>query len=203
MITRFRFLSVLMCLVFQANQMQLISQPVYIDGKVINSTTSEPVPFAAVKLKNHQLGVFANAGGDFRIITNPEFRTDSLIISCIGYKRNSIAFKDLKVNAVNKIFLDLAIYGLSEIKITSTRKKLSPVQIIGRAIRAIKKNYPETPFNYISYYRDYQKNEGNYVNLNEAIVQTLDNGFDKKSVRNKYRLIDYRKNTDFPRMVIS
>jgi hypothetical protein len=193
-----------MCLIWQANSTLTFSQPInYIDGKVINSTTFEPVPFATVKLKKNQLGVFANAAGDFKIIYNPIFQTDSLIISCIGFKRNSLAFKDLSDKEVNKIYLAPAIYGLGEVKVLALRKKLSSVTIIRRALRNIRNNYPDKPFNYISYYRDYQKRDKNYINLNEAIVQTTDNGFSSKSVSNKYRLLDFKKNMDFPRMNIS
>lgn len=198
-----RLLLILMCLIWQACAETLLSQTSgYIDGKVLNSTTSKPVPFATVKLKDNQLGVYANAEGDFKIIRNPEFQADSLIITCIGFKRHSISYKDLNDKEVNKIYLTQAIYGLEEVKVIASRKKLGSVRIIGRAIRNIKNNYPKKPYNFISYYRDYQKREGNYINLNEAIVQTLENGFTSKSTSNKYRLLDFRKNMDFPRMNI-
>jgi hypothetical protein len=70
-------------------------------------------------------------------------------------------------------------------------------------VRNIRKNYPVKPFSYISYYRDYQKKDKSYINLNEAIVQTLDNGFSEWSDLNKYRLLDFRKNTSFPVMNLS
>lgn len=175
----------------------------YIDGKVINSSTHKPVPFATVKLKNIQLGVYANADGDFKIINNPEFLNDSLIISCIGFKRNSVAFKDLNPNKVNEINLSPSVYGLAEVKIQAKKVKLNSVTIISRAITNIKKNHPLKPFSYISYYRDYQKRDGSYINLNEAIIQTLDNGFSTNSKTDRYRLLDFRKNTDFTRLNVS
>ncbi len=204
MITNIRNSLILMGLIWLTNPALIFSQSTYyIDGKVINSTTSKPVPFATIKLKNNQLGVYANAEGDFKLFRNPEFQNDSLIVTCIGFKRYSIAYKDLSDRMVNKIFLAPVLYGLGEVKVLASRKKLSSVTIITRAIRNIKKNYPDKPYTFISYYRDYQKRDGNYINLNEAIVQTLDNGFSSKSVLNKYRLLDFRKNIDFPRMDIT
>ncbi|HKK41992.1 MAG TPA: carboxypeptidase-like regulatory domain-containing protein [Bacteroidales bacterium] len=175
----------------------------YINGKIINSSTKNPVAFATVKLKKNELGVYANAEGDFRIARNPDFRNDSLIITCIGYKRTAISYNDLAGSEVNIITLRQSIYGLNEVKIFAKRRIPGPWILIGRAIRRISINYPVKPFSYISYYRDYQKEGGNYINLNEAIVQTIDNGFSTLSTYNKYRLLDFRKNSDFPRIKVS
>ncbi|MEI6048327.1 MAG: carboxypeptidase-like regulatory domain-containing protein [Bacteroidota bacterium] len=204
MIGKLRLFSILACLICQANLASLFSQPIeYIDGKVISSTTSEPVPFAAIRLKNNQLGVYANADGDFKLMRNSEFQSDSLIVTCIGFKKSSFAYLDLTDKKVNMIHLTPALYGLGEVNVSASRKKLGSITIIRRAIRNILENYPDKPFTFISYYRDYQKREKNYINLNEAIVQTLDNGFSSESMQNRYRLLDFRKNTDFPRMNIS
>jgi hypothetical protein len=204
MVSRLRPFLVAICLIWQSNSALLYSQEAdFIDGKVINPATSKPVPFATIKLKNNQLGVYANANGDFKISRNSEFQDDSLIITCIGYKQNSVAFKNLIKTRINKVFLAPVVYGLGEVKVVASPRKLNSITIIRRAIRNIADNYPDQPFSYISYYRDYQKREGEYFNLNEAIVQTLDNGFSTQSASNKYRLLDFRKNTEFPRVNIS
>src|SRR5512133_1014736 len=67
----------------------------YIEGKIINSATLKAVAFATIKLKNNQLGVYANADGDFMVSANPAFQNDSLMITCIGYKQSIIAYKEL------------------------------------------------------------------------------------------------------------
>src|SRR5664280_651127 len=175
----------------------------FIRGKVIDSKTSEPVPFATVHLKNSQVGVISNAEGDFRILNNPGFQSDSLIVSCIGFHSLSLAFSKLKTSETNNLKLVPNIYGLKEVRVIARRKKLNSEAIVARAIRNIKKNYPVNPFSYVSYYRDYQKDSINYLNLNEAIIQTLDTGFAYQSELNKYRLLDFKKNMDFMRMNIT
>ena len=172
-------------------------QPDFIRGKVIDSKTSEPVSFATVRLKNSQVGVISNAEGDFRILNNPVFQTDSLIVSCIGFHRLSVAFSRLKLSEMNYLKLVPNIYSLKEVRVTARKKRLSPEIIIARALRNIKKNNPAEPFSYVSYYRDYQKDSSNYLNLNEGIIQTLDKGFACSSDSNRFRLLDFRKNMDF------
>ena len=181
-----------------------VSQPVtycqqsyYISGKVIDSKTSKPVPFATVRLKTALVGVISNAEGDFRIINSPGFQSDSLIVSCIGFHRLSMAFSMLKVSEMNNLKLVPNIYRLNEVSVTARKKRLSPELIIARALRNIKKNNPAEPYSYVSYYRDYQKDSSNYLNLNEGIIQTLDKGFGYPSDSNKYRLLAFKRNTDF------
>ena len=178
-------------------------QPYYIRGKVIYSKTSEPVPFATVRLKNSQVGVISNAEGDFRILNNASFQSDSLIVSCIGFHRLSLAFSVLKTSKMNYLKLVPNIYGLKEVMVIARKKRLNSEAIIARAIRNIKNNYPVKPFSYVSYYRDYQKDSISYLNLNESIIQTLDNGFAYASDSNRYRLLDFKKNMDFLRMKIT
>jgi len=178
-------------------------QPDYIRGKVIDSKTSQPVPFATVHLKNAQVGVISNAEGDFRILKNPGFQSDSLIVSCIGFHRLSVAFRVLKTGGTNNLKLVPYIYSLNEVRVTARKKRLSSQIIIVRALSNIKKNNPTIPFSYVSYYRDYQKDSINYLNLNEGIIQTLDNGFAYPSDSNRYRLLDFKKNQDFTRINIT
>ena len=191
-------------LLFSINNPVIYCQQLdYIRGKVIDSKTSEPVSFAAVRLKNSQVGIYTNAEGDFRILNNPGFQSDSLIVTCIGFHRLSVAFSVLKTSGTNNIKLVPNIYSLNEVSVTARKRRLNSVVIVARAIRNIKKNYPVKPFSYVSYYRDYQKDSINYLNLNEAIIQTLDTGFVFQSVMNKYRLLDFKKNMDFKRISIS
>jgi hypothetical protein len=156
-----------------------------------------------VRLKNSQVGVISNAEGDFRILNSPGFQSDSLIVSCIGFHSLSLAFSKLKTSETNNLKLVPNIYSLNEVSVTARKKRLSPEIMIARALRDIKKNNPAIPFSYVSYYRDYQKDSSNYLNLNEGIIQTLDRGFAYASDSNRYRLLDFKKNMDFLSMNIT
>jgi hypothetical protein len=178
----------------------IFSQPIeYISGKVINLQTSEPVPFTTVMLKNNKIGVFANADGDFQILCNKSFETDSLIVTCIGFERKVIPFRNMVKGQINRILLNSNTYSLNEVKIVESKRRLRPEQAVRRAIENINKNYPLTPFSYISYYRDYQKRDEAYINLNEAIIQTWDTGFYSNDFFNRYVLLDFKENKEFLR----
>src|SRR5664279_6314491 len=105
-------------------------QPGYIRGKVIDSKTSQPVSYATIHLKNSNVGIHTNAEGDFRIMNSPEFQSDSLIVTCIGFRRLSLAFTVLKMSEMNNLKLKANIYDLNEVKITARKRRLSPELII-------------------------------------------------------------------------
>jgi hypothetical protein len=104
---------------------------------------------------------------------------------------------------MNNLKLVPYTYSLNEVSVTARKKRLSSQIIIGRALSRIKKNYPVNPFSYVSYYRDYQKDSSNYLNLNEGIIQTLDKGFTYPSDSDRYRLLNFKKNMDFLRTDIT
>lgn len=194
----------LICLVLSVIRSELYCQTGYVIGKVIDSKTSDPVSFASVRLKNSQVGVLTNKEGDFTILNRPGFQSDTLIVSCIGFRRTSLPYSVLKTSGMNILKLVPDIYNLNEVNITARKRRISPEVIVFRALRDIKKNSPLEPFSYISYYRDYQKDKSsNYINLNEAIIETLDKGFSTPSDSNRYRLLDFKKNTDFSRINIT
>ena len=194
----------LICLLGLVISTQIFAQSNnYFTGKVINSVTKEALPFASVWLKHNKLGVTTNADGGFKISNNPDFGSDSLIVTFIGFKRTAVAFDKLIGGKTNSIYLKPSNIKLIDVDIVASAKNLDSKAIIRKAIKNITENYHEKPFNYISYYRDYQKKDKSYYNLNEAIVQTLDTGIHVSSTENKFRLLDFKENMDFKRLELS
>jgi len=174
----------------------------FIKGKIFNQENQEVIPFATILLKQNKIGVISNSNGDFRLGIQPGFQADSVIISSIGFQRKALAYKSLESSKVNNIYLVPAVYKINEVTIVAKKKKLKAEQIIGLAIQNIKNNYSHAPFNYTAYYRDYQKYNGKIFNLNEAIIYTEDNGFNQNLLLNRFRLLDFKKNPNFPTMQI-
>lgn len=190
-------------IIFLYSSINPIKAQEFIHGNIFNKETDEVIPFATIQLKEHKFGVITNSNGDFRLSLNSAFQTDSVIISCIGFYQKTLAFSDFKSNEVNNIYLVPAIYELDEITVEAKKQRIRSEQIIRRAIKNIKNNCSIAPFSYVSYFRDYQKYNGRIYNLNEALIYTEDEGFEQSSLLDRYRLIDYKKNRNFPEMNIS
>ncbi|WP_420320508.1 carboxypeptidase-like regulatory domain-containing protein [Flagellimonas sp.] len=171
----------------------------YIVGKLLDGETKDPIIYATIQIKNLAVGTISNIDGGFKIPDKYFASKDTLIISCIGYEQIEISITTLTKTEVNKLELTPKVIELSEaIIIGKRRKRLSARQIVQKAIDAIPNNYPQKPFSTIGYYRDYQLDENEYLNLNEAILEVFDSGFNKVDHEtSEVRIYEYIENPSF------
>ncbi len=185
----------------------------FVYGTLINADDQTPIPFAHITIKNKAKGTISNMDGGFKIPDEYFKLADTLVISSIGYSSKTIALSSLNQNLRNVINLVRKEEVLDEITLGTSKKKarriantrssrtnrISAEDIIQLALDQIPKNYPFKPFSYVGYYRDYQLNKGNYINLNEAVMHVFDAGFGKADqVETQTRIYKYNKNTTFP-----
>jgi hypothetical protein len=177
-----------------------------IKGQVIDAVEKTPVVFAAIQFKNNKNGMIADEDGYFRLPYSYKRSRDTIQISSIGYATKEIPVAQLKDLGINEILLPPKTEVLDEVVLIGGKKKNrirdSGLSLVQKAIGNIPKNYPTTPFAYIGYYRDYQLVENQYLNLNEAVVEVFDGGFQTDRVNhysNQIALHQYNSNTDFPK----
>ncbi len=182
----------------------------YIAGILLDAKTEEPIAFASIRIKDRALGIISNTDGSFKIPLKYKEYGDIIEISSMGYQTKEIPLLQLSLTSLNTIRLAPGVLELVEavVKAKSRKrgkrikrpKKLSAIQIVNKAIQAIPDNYPTSTFSSIGYYRDYQLKKENYVNLNEAILEVIDAGFDNNDhSTTKVRIYDYSGNDDFKR----
>ena len=173
----------------------------FINGVLLDTDTGEPVVFATIRLKGKALGVISNNDGGFKVPLDFQSKGEELIISSMGYATKNIVFSELNKDTINLIFLKSAPFELSEAVVTGERKrKPNAKQIIRYAFERIPDNYYKDAFELAGYYRDYQLKEGEYINLNEALIHVFDKGFEIDDYTStRFGLYDYVKNTGFVR----
>lgn len=88
-------------------------QDINIKGRI---TTLEgiPIPFATVSYLGQEVGTYTDTLGNFSI---KKMDFDSLLISHIGFERETIAIKDLKLGQLNGITLKTRIQTIAEITV--------------------------------------------------------------------------------------
>ncbi|WP_299532796.1 carboxypeptidase-like regulatory domain-containing protein [Ulvibacterium sp.] len=170
----------------------------FIFGQLVDATQNETIPFASIRVKDKALGVITNIDGTFKIPMRFKDLGDIIEISSMGFETKEVLMEDLIEGESNIITLRPGLFQLSEAVVTAKIKGLTAKEIVRIAVKNIPQNYPERRFEIVGYYRDYQVKNGNYINLNEAIINVLDPGFGTWDIlESEYQLYSYTKNLDF------
>jgi len=115
-------------------------------GRVIDSDSGEPVPFANVQIVNTTIGTASNDKGEFILLIS-DVVYDSIKISCIGYSNTIMSIQDLIYSFPAYITIQLNPFTalLNEVTVTGVRDR--PEEFLEAAINAIPDNYIQRPFN--------------------------------------------------------
>ena len=141
--------------------------PFTIEGKVLREKKNTPLPFATISLKNHPIGTIANNQGEFVLKIDPKFRTDTLIISFIGYENYSIPVSEL-TEEKHTFSLREKRYTIQGVIIRTK----DPNIILENAINRIEENYHSgVPISLTSFYRETIKKEEQFTSVSEAIIK--------------------------------
>ncbi|MEI8006726.1 MAG: carboxypeptidase-like regulatory domain-containing protein [Bacteroidota bacterium] len=84
-------------------------------GTVFDVKTRENVPYATIKLAGKEGGMIANEDGRYYLPYNVFLKSDTIVVSCVGYKTRKIAVRVLKDSA--NIGLSPMIYDLKEVSV--------------------------------------------------------------------------------------
>ena len=152
--------------------------PITLAGKVVDAQSQEALQYAQVRICEKSLATLSNEYGEFRFHIPPEYQSDSLCISFIGYQNQRLAISSLNPQEVLTIELQTADFSLEEVVIQGKQKKLSSKKIVRLALENLSNNYPQSSFLLKGYYRDYLKRGREYLNLMEVALSVFDQGMD-------------------------
>lgn len=170
----------------------------FLNGRLLDNVTDEPIVFATVLLKERNVGVVTNEDGSFRIPVKFIELGDTLKFSSMGYNTYEMKISRLLKNRINVIKLTPKTQVLDEVVLMAKRNWMQVNDIVKTALNKIPANYPKSFFSYVGYYRDYQKQDAGYVNFHEALVEVYDYGFKKRDFpKTNFRILKYERNNKF------
>lgn len=174
----------------------------FVVGQLVDSQTGQPVVFATVRIKDKPLGVISNTEGDFKIPQKYKTENEILQISSMGYETLEISLSSFQEGVIKLLQMQPALFQLDEVTVSKRRRRdvdFGAREIVYKAIENLSNNVSLEPYSYVGYYRDYQLKNGDYNNLNEALLQVYDQGFNLSDYETtKIQIFDYQRNTDFP-----
>jgi len=124
------FMSLVMLFSSAAHPAQA-DEKILLKGKVLDSK-SKPIPYVSICFKNHpETGSVSDENGLFRIETEREFQSDTLLLSMLGYETLSVPAGDLHHRGVTTIRMKEYYYTIDEAVIKSSKnaRKQKKIQI--------------------------------------------------------------------------
>ncbi len=151
-----------------------------IQGILLDNETKAYIPCANVYF-NTRCGTTTDMDGKFVLYAKNVGVKDTLWVSCIGYHRKAVLFKDLSFKAMNKIYLDPVTYYLDSSEISTAR--ITPFQLLRDAFKNIKANCKDTVHYYKANYYEQLKHHNTVKKwhtrtLNCAVI-VEDPGYDR------------------------
>ena len=180
------FVLLLMCILgFHA-----AAQKVTVKGKITDAVTGEPVTYATIAVKGTSTGTNSNFDGLFQLLLLK--RTDSLTVSCIGYRSYSFLLTSAAEQTVN-VHLTPVSNALSEVRITPKGYVNPAWAIMKQVILHKEQNDPRKLSSY--QYESYNRIELDANHLSEKLLR-------KKFIDKALTIADSMKMTDADHMPV-
>jgi len=100
-----------------------------IRGEILNSTTQQPIPYANIGLRNHNVGTISNPDGSFSLYVPANLLSDTLVISSIGFGTKILSINYLLQRKNAAIYLNEKIVALSRVIVTSKKENLKTFEL--------------------------------------------------------------------------
>src|SRR5688572_20809945 len=167
----------LLLMIFTLPNPAIAQSTIKVSGKVVDEATQESINFASVSIQGKPIGTVTNAEGEFDFYIPASHSNDTIIVSHVGYKSYKRKIADI-TDTDKLILLKPAPFLLDEVVIIE--KNLTGKEIVAKAVRQLKSNYPTHPFCLQGFFREIEEENGKYVLLTEAAVDLYDKKFDGK-----------------------
>ena len=147
-------------------------------GTVYDEQSGDPLPFVYVSLSGDPTrGVLSNEQGEYQLeLAGERYRGDTLVFSLLSYAdfRHPVATTDtarLDVRLASS-FIDLGtVVVISDVGLR---------ELVRRSVEAIPQNYGHEDYLLKAYYRKYDIDDGQYSQLQEAILNVRDGVYESE-----------------------
>jgi len=173
------------------------NQYVTISGKITDSESGDPLPFASIGIANTSVGTISNNDGEFDFHFPTNLSENALIIRMLGYEELSISLSSYGTDH-KVINLDKTSLYLDEVVIVDS---LYGGDILRIALSRIEENYPMKEYSMLGFYRDLKKVNGEYISLLEAAIEIYDKDYSEPrnplKLRERVGLKEVRKSVNY------
>ena len=153
-----------------SNLVSAQKEVITVKGQLLDSETSQPIPFASIYLKNSAMGTTSNIEGYFVFHIPVQNKSGTIVISAMGYASIERTLNSFSI--LEKIVLKPQINRLDEVQLSASKDKvLTAKEIVRKAYKRISENYPTKPYILEGFVRDLQKEDDTYVEYLECAAK--------------------------------
>ncbi len=138
---------------------------VSISSRIIDKKTGGPLPYANIVYPSKSLGTISNSNGYFTFSLAGAQKTDSIIISYIGYKPLRTTISD----CMERELIELKPLSTKIAEVEIKREKFKLKKFMQETIALYNKNRKKEPHIAIAHYREKVKADGKYVMYMESL----------------------------------
>lgn len=166
----------------------------FLTGKITDAKKGSPVEYATISVLNEPIGTISNPDGEFLLKIHPDHIRDTIVISCMGYSRILMpAYMVLDEDIIEMVPVSIRI---REIKVTT----INPHQLLKNIRENIEKNYSSDIRLITAFYRESVKQDGDYVNISEAVLEILKSPYINTFREDLVKLIKGRRSPEVKRV---
>jgi hypothetical protein len=161
-----------------------------ITGKIVDGFDGKPIPYVNISLVGRSIGTISNNDGGFVFKIPADFLSDTIAISCIGFKTVRMSANDFVDDSRIRLMPESIM--IREVIVRTN----DPKNIIRKAIEAIPRNYQSEPVMQTGFYREIVRKNAEYIMLSEAVVDIFKASYIRNYQNDQVRLFKGRKSDD-------
>jgi len=162
-----------------------------IKGQILDQEYDEPVAYASISILNKAFGTITNKDGYFELKVPPKYRNEELVVSCMGYEQ-LVLQPDRLTDKPLLLLLKPVNIRLHEIKV----RAIKPMWVMDQMLEHVAFNYANENSLMTAFYREVLMQDGDYINVSEAVIQLLKASYNQPSREDKIRFLKGRKSPD-------
>jgi hypothetical protein len=157
-------------------------------GKVIDRDGKIALPYSSIFVLRKNIGTVSNNDGEFVLKVPESMKHDTIVVSCLGYHQYMQPISEI-IDTSYTISLEAKSALLKEIKVTV----INPQDIINKMLDKIPLNYSSDVEIMTSFYREVLKQDQEYIDVAEALMEIRKASYDNLYAQDRIRLIKGRK----------
>ncbi|HLV37825.1 carboxypeptidase-like regulatory domain-containing protein [Xanthomarina sp.] len=144
-------------------------------NSVLDAESFQPLESASVYVKNTTIGTITNADGKFVLVVPDKFKSDTLVVSSIGFKSYKVPVNEF--DSSFDVYLEPDVASLDEILLVADSRPKTGNDIMLRALERLPENLPESAYMEKGFVRHKERNKREFKWLVEGAITLYDSSY--------------------------